>query len=103
MKFLGAVAVLLGLSILGFAVMAHVELHAAATSPEAPVAEEMPLTRIVCPELFDPGNAGVKPAELARMAFNRIYMIGGGGLLAATLGGLLFALSLTLGKKQHTP
>lgn len=103
MKFLGGVIVLLGLSILGFAGMAHLELRAAATSEKPPAADSMPLTKIICPELFDAGNAAVKPADLAKMAFNRVTMLGGGALLLATLGGLMFVISSTISKNQSPP
>jgi hypothetical protein len=72
-----------------FAVMAWRELNVAATSPEAPAVDSMPLTKIVCPELFDafqPGATPVKPAELASIAFTRIYLIGGVGLVSLAVG-----------------
>ena len=92
MKVLGACIVSLGLAMLVFAGMAYFELHGAATSETAPSADSMPLTKIVGPEFFDPGNAGVKPAELARETFNRIYTIAGGGIVLAILGLLIIAV-----------
>lgn len=49
----------------------------------------MPLTEIIGPALFDAKDAASKPAELASMAFKRIYMIGGASLFSLALGGLL--------------
>lgn len=84
-KVMGVCAGLLSLAMIVFAVMTWRELRSAATSELAPTAGSMPLTRFVYPELFDAGNAGVKPgqaAELTQAAFNRIYMIGGSFSLA---------------------
>jgi hypothetical protein len=89
MKILGAFAGMLGLAMVVFAAMSWRELRNAATSELAPTADSMPLTRIVYPEFFQTGNAGnkpAKPAELAQMAFNRIYMIGGGSIALVVAG-----------------
>lgn len=85
-KGLGACVVLLGFAMLVFAGMAYFELHAAARSETLPSADSMPLTKIVGPEFFALGNAGTKPADLARKTSNRIYTIAGGGIVAALLG-----------------
>lgn len=92
MKGLGACAVLLGLVLLIFAGMAYWELRDAATSETVPSVDSLPLTKIVGPELFNPGNAGTKPAALARTTFNRIYAIGGGGIVLAIAGVLILAI-----------
>lgn len=91
LKFLGGGVLVLGLVIMLFAGIAYFELHAAAKSPTAPPADSLPLTRIVNPELFDPATAGKDPESLARSAFNRICMIGGGGLVMAILAVLILA------------
>ena len=90
-KVLGVCALVLGLAISVFAGMAYLELDSAATSETAPPADSMPFTKIVGPELFDPGNAGAKPAALARTTFNRIYMIGGCGIVLAFVAVLILA------------
>ena len=92
LKIIGAGVVLLGLAMLIFAGMAYFELHGAATSENASTADSMPLTKIVGPEFFAPGNSGTKPAELARKTFNRIYIIAGGGTISAILGVLIIAV-----------
>lgn len=92
MKLLGACVLLIGLGMMVFAVGAYSELRAAATSVTPPSPEAMPLTRIVGPELFDTAKAGTKPAELASMAMNRIYMIGGASLVLLAVGALLLVL-----------
>ena len=102
MKVLGAGIVLFGLVISVFAGMAYFELRNAATSDTAPSADSMPLTRIVGPELFDSGNAARKPAALARTTFNRIYTIGGGGIVFAILGLLMLAIPHLRGS-THDP
>lgn len=99
LKGVGIIVLLLGLAMAIVAAMAYFELNAAATSERAPSADSMPLTKFVSPELFAPGNAGAKPAELARTAFNRIYAIAGGGIVAAILGVLIFAVP----KSQRQP
>ncbi len=78
-----------------FAVLADSELHTAATAATPPSPDSMPLTKIVGPELFDTENAATKPAELASMAFNRIYIIGGASLVSLALGGLLLMTKQT--------
>ena len=98
-KGLGALVVLLGLAMLIFAGMAYFELHAAATSETPPSSDSMPLTKIVGPEFFDPGNVGTKPAELARKTFNRIYTIAGCGIVAAILG--VLTLAVPKSGRQH--
>ena len=103
MKSLGACVVLLGLAILVFAGMAYFELHAAAKSETAPSADSMPLTKIVGPEFFAPGNSGTKPAELARKTFNRIYTIAGGGVVSAILGVLIIAVPQSRRKNNSAP
>ena len=102
MKGLGACVVLLGLATFIFAGMAYFELYAAATSETAPSADSMPLTKIVGPELFAPGNAGTKPAEPARNTFSRIYAIAGGGIVAAILGVALLAVSKSRRQNNST-
>lgn len=92
MKVLGACVMLLGLAMLIFAGMAYFELHGAATSETAPSVDSMPLTKIVGPEFFAPGNAGTEPAQLASKTFSRIYTIAGGGIVAAILGVLILAV-----------
>lgn len=101
LKILGSFAVLIGLAMLIFAAMAYSELHSAATSETPPSVDSLPLVKIVCPELFDPGKAGTKPATLARMAFNRIYMVGGVGIVLAVLGAVTVAVTLARGTKQN--
>lgn len=76
MKVLGVFVGLLGLAMIVVAVMTWREVRSAATSELAPTAS-LPVTSFVYPKLFDAGNAGAKPAELAQAAFNRIYIIGG--------------------------
>ncbi len=58
----------------------------------APSADSMPLTKIVGPEFFDAGTSAIKPAELARQTFNRIYAIAGGGIVLAITGFLILAV-----------
>ncbi|MEM8670396.1 MAG: hypothetical protein AAGG48_22920 [Planctomycetota bacterium] len=89
MKKLGALVLLLGLLGTAFAVLAHWELRAAAMSETPPSADSLPLTKIVCPELFDEGSSATRPAELANVAFRRILIVGGASFFAATLGVLL--------------
>jgi hypothetical protein len=86
MKIFGAFALLIGLVMMIFAVFAYSELHSAATAATTPSPDSMPLTKIVGPELFDPEHAATRPAELASMAFNRIYIIGGVSLISLALG-----------------
>lgn len=93
MKVVGFMAGLLALAILVFAVSAWFELRSAATSELVPSADTMPLTRLVYPELFDTANSGSKPAELARSAFNRIYLIGSGSIVLLVVGILILAKS----------
>ena len=95
MKLVGVIAGSLGLAMTVFAVMAWRELHSAATSELAPDADSMPLTRFVCPELFDTGNAllkPAKPADLVQSAFHRIYIIGGGSFVLIVVGILLLVM-----------
>ena len=92
-KVIGVLAVLLGLAMFVFAVIAYRELHSAATSEFAPAADSMPRTRLVNPRLFDTGNTGAKPAELAQAAFNRIYIISGGSFVLVVAGILMFVLA----------
>lgn len=99
LKGFGTCVLLLGLAMSIVAAMAYWELNAAATSERAPSADSMPLTKILNPALFAPGDPGAKPAELARTAFNRIYAIAGGGIVAAILGVLTFAVP----KSQRQP
>lgn len=91
MKILGTLALVIGLVIMAFAVLAYSELHTAATSATPPSPSSMPLTRIVGPELFDTKNSAAKPAELARIALNRIYTLGGVSLLLLAIGAILLA------------
>lgn len=100
MKTVGSVVVLLGLAALIFAAMACLELHRVATSETAPSPDSLPLTKIVCPELFDPGSAGTKPATLARMAFNRIYLVGGAGVVLTIAGVVMIAARQARGKDE---
>ena len=89
LKVVGVCAGLLGLVLIVFAVMTWRELRIAVTSESAPTADSMPLTRFVYPYLFDAGNVGSKPAkpsELAQVAFNRIYLFGGGSFALAVAG-----------------
>ncbi|MEO1529472.1 MAG: hypothetical protein AAFX06_28960 [Planctomycetota bacterium] len=90
-KTLLACFLLVGAAMSVFAGLAYSELHNAATSETPPTANEMPMTKIVGPELFDPGNAGGRPSDLAQIAFNRIYAIGGGGIVLVILP-ILFVL-----------
>ena len=92
MKILGAFALLISLVMIIFAVLAYSELRATATSMKPPSRDSLPLTRIVGPELFDKEKAATKPAELASMVFNRIYMIGGASLFSLALGALLLVI-----------
>ena len=95
MKIFGAFALLIGLVLMIFAVLAYSELHTAATAAKPPSPDSMPLTKIVGPELFDPEHAATKPTELASMAFNRIYIIGGASLVSLALGVLLLMTKQT--------
>lgn len=75
--------------------MTWLELRNAATSGLAPTADSMPLTKFVYPEFFNPGNPGgksAKPAEVARAAFNRIYIIGGGSFTLVVSGIVMLVL-----------
>ena len=92
MKILGAFALLIGLVMMIFAVLAYSELHTATTSVTPPSPDSMPLTKIVGPELFDTEHAATEPAELASMAFNRIYIIGGVSLFSLAVGALLMVI-----------
>lgn len=91
MRVIGACVLLCSVSILGFAGMAYVELHNAATSETAPSVDSMPLTRIVGPELFDTGSTGIPPSAMARTTFHRIYAIGAGGVLLGVFAVLILA------------
>lgn len=93
MKLLGIVILLLAVLSLAFAVLAHSELRAAATAATPPTPNAMPLNRIVGPELFDPGQIGLKPAELAGRAMNRIYAIGAASLVLFGLGAIVLMSS----------
>lgn len=95
MKIFGVFAVLIGLAMMIFAALAYSELHSAATAATPPSPESMPLTKIVGPELFDPEHAATKPAELASIAINRIYVIGGASLVSLALGALLLMIKQT--------
>lgn len=93
MKVIGAFAALIGLVLFVLAVLAYSELRTAATSATSPSPDSLPLTEIICPELFAPGHAGTKPAALARIAMNRIYMLSvvavalfGGGVYVLFMG-----------------
>ena len=92
-KALSVGGLLFSLAILVFAGMAFSELRSAATSPAAPSANSMPLTKIIGPELFAPGSAGTKPAVLASRILNRIYAIGGVAILLAAISTLFLALT----------
>ena len=95
MKILLAVClVVIGVTILIFAVMARGELRTAAMSPVT--AQDMPLTKIVGPELFREAPAGEvppKPAEIASGIMNKIYCIGLAGLLALIGGAAVLLVS----------
>ena len=95
MKILGVLALLIGLVTMIFAVLADSELRTAATAATPPSPDSLPLTRIVAPELFDAGKSAIKPAELASMALNRIYAIGGASLVSLALGALLLMIKQT--------
>jgi hypothetical protein len=99
MKILGSFALLLGLGLFLFAILSYSELRTAATSENAPAVDAMPLTRIVGPELFDPDHVQTKPAVLASIALNRIFMIGGSSFFFVMLGVLL----LVLGQVRRSP
>ncbi len=86
MKIVGVFALLIGLLMIGFAGLAYLELHAAASGEVPPNPETMPLTKIVGPELFDPEHASSHPSDLAGIAFKRIYIVGGASFGAFTLG-----------------
>lgn len=75
--------------LLVFAGLAYSELRTAASSAMPPSMDEMPLTKIVGPELFEKQNVPVKPAELASTVFNRIYVIGAASLGLLAIGSLL--------------
>lgn len=95
MKVLGVFAGLLGSSMIIFAVLTWRELRGAAFSELAPSADSMPLTRFVYPRFFDAGNAGTKPAkpaEVARAAFTRVYIIIGGSFALVVAGIIMLVL-----------
>ena len=95
MKPLAVFVGLLGLAMSVFAVMTWRELHSAATSELSPAAGSLPLTTFVYPEFAIPANAGgqaAKPAELARAAFNRIYIVGAGSLALVVAGIVMLML-----------
>jgi hypothetical protein len=94
-KILGVIVGLIGLAMIVFAMFAWRELQVAAASPSTPSPASMPLTNFVSPGLFDSGNAGertVKPAELARVAFNKIYIFGGGSFALIVVGILMVGM-----------
>ena len=86
MKIFGVVALLTGLVVFVFAGAAYLELRAAGTAAELPSADELPLTKIVAPELFDPDHASTRPSDLAALGFKRIWMIGGTAIGVVALG-----------------
>ena len=92
MKVLGAIALLLGVALLVFTLLTYSEFNALVSSPTPPAAEEMRLVGIVGPELSDPKHATTKPAVLAGIVMNRIYLMGGGSILCMALGGLMITL-----------
>lgn len=100
MKILGIAILVVGVVLLTFAVLSYRELNAAARSGTSPNPNELPLTKIVGPELFEPSTEPVKPSDLARLVINRIYMIGSGAFLLGFLGILLLAISP---KPKHLP
>ena len=92
MKVVAAILLLSGLAIMLFATVAYSELYTAATSAEPPSPDSLPLTQTIAPELFDRSQATTSPAALAKIAVNRIYAIGGLGLLLSSVGGFLLLL-----------
>lgn len=102
MRILASVMLLIGILLFIFAALAYSELRTAATSPTAPSADSMPLTKVVGPELFDPDHAKTKPAALAGIALNRIYMIGGGSALLITIAVLVLVITPTRRSSRQT-
>lgn len=101
LRILGSFVVLIGLATMIFTAMAYAELQNAATSETAPSIDSMPLTKIVGPELFDPGNRGTKPVTLVRTVCNRIYLVGGVGIVLAVLGVVTVAVPQVPGAKRE--
>ena len=97
MKPLCVALLLIGLSFLVFAVMAHVELRSAGTSETVPTPDSMPLARIVAPELFNPQQQSAKPETLAEMASSRIHTIGGVAILL-----MIIAVAMFIANQQST-
>ena len=89
MKTLVTVVILAGAAGMIFSIMAYLELRGATTGVSSPSPDAMPLTKLVGPELFDPSMAVKRPSELAELAFNRIYMIGGGSMFMLFVGAML--------------
>lgn len=94
MKMFFALIVVIGLGLLVFSVMVHREFHAVATESATPVEADMPLTKLIGPELFAPAAAGEipDPNRIAQDIVGRIYMTGALGILVA-LAGLIGMIS----------
>ncbi len=97
---LGGFSLALGGLLLVFGVLAFFELRSVATTSTTPSPDGMYLTKIIAPELFDPGRAKANPSTLAKIAFNRIYMVGGGAFIFAMLGVLLIGLGQVKSKVE---
>ena len=93
MKSFGVLAMFSGLLFLIFAGLAYSELRAAGTAEVLPSTDELPLTKLVGPELFNPKHAATRPSDLAASAFRRIFIIGGVGIGSFALGIFLFMAS----------
>lgn len=99
-RVLGVLVVSSAIAMAVIACMAWFELRSLSTSTRAPTADDMKLTRLLCPELFAPAEPGARPidgAELASLAFRRIVMIGTGSFVLIIAG--LVALLLPLGSR----
>jgi hypothetical protein len=102
MKILGTLALLFGAAMFAFVAMAYLELRTAATSGAMPSVVEMPLTKIVGPELFDSDDATIKPATLVANVMTRLYLIGAGALLFVMLG-VFLVVAQSRRNGQKTP
>lgn len=97
MKAIGIAALLIGLGCSLFAAVAYWEIvrnpvsepvqGAARYYPgRTPKADEMPLTSIIVPDMFDPEYAEIPSSEFESIALDRIYKIGIGSMVLALLG-----------------
>lgn len=106
MKIVGSFALLAGLLLMIFTGLAYSEFRKVATAMTPPAPDSLPLTKIICPELFESSGTAMKPSELASIAMKRIYIMGGVSLLSLTLGALLLVArpsSTSRGDQQGEP